>query len=670
MFHWLKRAASSIANASPGKLRLYADAADNLFKTRDEAGVVRVLGDGITTIALVSTVGRVKTYRITRQSGETFDYTVTDGQDGAVTAFNGRTGNITPQQADYDAFFLTQAEGDAAYQPLDSDLSAIAALATTPYGRNQLTYAGSAAATAALDLATSTLKGLFSPSQFSIFAGFFGQSIYFVTGLVDGSDGATVSGAQATANRQAIQAQIDAASSAVSKKPGGIVMLPPGTFHIDTTLTISTSAVVLAGSGGLSNTDIGSQTGRGTTLFWNSGVSAAGVAMVDVISPTGSSNPAVKRAGVRDLSLQCAGGADIGLRVRSIHFGRFENLYIVNPQSIAMLTECLVTGTQLGEAADVTKSTFDNISVRLLESPATARGFVLDGASNANTSNSTFRNLAALCTAQQIALDVRNTDSNSFYDIRINQTASGTVQPVRIRGGSAVGLEARGNVFFYLAAGGSSAGTRGVYSEGTEIGGVTAPAKNNAIFGYSIENGEPFPVIGTGSTLRVEPVGGTSLLQFNDAYKAVGTAVTAATDTDLVSVIVNGNAAQPGTTFTFSERVLETNGTTASTLNLYLKVNGTKVLTAAIALGTAAQTNRPVRFDGEIVFKSIGATGSYLAVAESSLNSAAGATISTAAAGTAINTTAAVTLTLGVALSATVAGVSYTPLTAHITKAV
>lgn len=44
-----------------------------------------------------------------------------------------------------DSFFLTPAEGNAAYQPLDSDLTAIAALSTTSYGRGLLALANQAA---------------------------------------------------------------------------------------------------------------------------------------------------------------------------------------------------------------------------------------------------------------------------------------------------------------------------------------------------------------------------------------------------------------------------------------------------------------------------------------------------------------------------------------------
>ena len=45
----------------------------------------------------------------------------------------------------FDSLYLTPAEGDAAYQPLDADLTAIAALATDAFGRSVLTQATAAA---------------------------------------------------------------------------------------------------------------------------------------------------------------------------------------------------------------------------------------------------------------------------------------------------------------------------------------------------------------------------------------------------------------------------------------------------------------------------------------------------------------------------------------------
>jgi hypothetical protein len=59
-----------------------------------------------------------------------------------------------------DAAFLTSSTAASTYQPLDADLTSIAALTTTTYGRSQLTLADAAADTAQLNVFNSTLKGL------------------------------------------------------------------------------------------------------------------------------------------------------------------------------------------------------------------------------------------------------------------------------------------------------------------------------------------------------------------------------------------------------------------------------------------------------------------------------------------------------------------------------
>jgi hypothetical protein len=60
---------------------------------------------------------------------------------GSVTSVFGRTGAVTALAADYSAF----------YQPLDSDLTAIAALITTPFGRSLLTYSDATSLRAGID---------------------------------------------------------------------------------------------------------------------------------------------------------------------------------------------------------------------------------------------------------------------------------------------------------------------------------------------------------------------------------------------------------------------------------------------------------------------------------------------------------------------------------------
>lgn len=58
--------------------------------------------------------------------------------------------------SELDTYFLTPAEGDAAYQPLDSDLTAIAALTTTSFGRGYLTLSDASASRTYLSLVPGT----------------------------------------------------------------------------------------------------------------------------------------------------------------------------------------------------------------------------------------------------------------------------------------------------------------------------------------------------------------------------------------------------------------------------------------------------------------------------------------------------------------------------------
>lgn len=66
------------------------------------------------------------------------------------------TGNAAALAAAVDSFFLTPAEGNAAYQPLDADLTAIAALTTTSYGRSLLEAANASALRTAAGLVIGT----------------------------------------------------------------------------------------------------------------------------------------------------------------------------------------------------------------------------------------------------------------------------------------------------------------------------------------------------------------------------------------------------------------------------------------------------------------------------------------------------------------------------------
>ena len=87
-----------------------ADDSTDLLVTSDMAiGFKGDTGNGIQSITLLSTVGLVKTYRITYTNGTTYDYTVTDGAGGG--------GGI-----DLSAY-LTELEAQGLYQPIGNYLT-------------------------------------------------------------------------------------------------------------------------------------------------------------------------------------------------------------------------------------------------------------------------------------------------------------------------------------------------------------------------------------------------------------------------------------------------------------------------------------------------------------------------------------------------------------------
>lgn len=147
MLHWLKHAASSIANAAPGKVRLFVDDSDGLYKQKDEAGALRVLGNGIKQILKTGTAGLVDTYTITLDDNGTRTFTVTNGDDGrsivsiARTNGNGAPGTTDTYTITYSEAPLTStfqvyngADGQQYTDEMAQDAAALMLTAATHFG--------------------------------------------------------------------------------------------------------------------------------------------------------------------------------------------------------------------------------------------------------------------------------------------------------------------------------------------------------------------------------------------------------------------------------------------------------------------------------------------------------------------------------------------------------
>ena len=86
-----------------------------------ETGPVGPTGNGISGITLISTVGKVKTYRITFTDGSTYDYTVTDGADGTGAGDMTKAVYDTDDDGFVDAVEDTLNPGTGIEFSLDSD---------------------------------------------------------------------------------------------------------------------------------------------------------------------------------------------------------------------------------------------------------------------------------------------------------------------------------------------------------------------------------------------------------------------------------------------------------------------------------------------------------------------------------------------------------------------
>ena len=146
--------------------------------------------------------------------------------------------------------YLTAAEGSAAYQPLNANLTSLAGVTNTAFGRNQLTYNDAAAATAALDTATSAVKGLIAAAD----QAWLTAARNGIFNVRDAAYGASGGGAlnDAPAINAAIAAAVAflAGASGAAGQRGAVVYFPPGIYRIDSALTSpNADGIVFLGAG-------------------------------------------------------------------------------------------------------------------------------------------------------------------------------------------------------------------------------------------------------------------------------------------------------------------------------------------------------------------------------------------------------------------------------------
>ena len=296
----------------------------------------------------------------------------------------------------------------------------------------------------------------------------------------------------------AIQAGIDYLESL----NGGVLYFPQGTYRITSTLTSNNHGVMLKGEG------------EGNYYSTLSTVTLSTPATT--IKCEGFVTPAIHftctegqykkvGGGVEAIFIDCGSGtgfATYGILVTSRDKLTVRNVTIFNATAAAVRTECysgLLASAVSGY--DVQNCLFENVSSAIDSANTTARGLQLTGgqgnggAGQGNTSFNTFINTRWASADTVPAVEIGNTDNNTFVALRAN--GGGAESPITV-----------GAIEFLSAEQTGTGAARYNNINGCEaVGGVLARAATNGttssfrnnIYGYNISNGGGAPVIQSGS---------------------------------------------------------------------------------------------------------------------------------------------------------------------------
>jgi hypothetical protein len=293
-------------------------------------------------------------------------------------------------------------------------------------------------------------------------------------------------------------ATINAAIAAAAAAGGGDVLLPTGVIDIDATLDVTTSNVRLVGVGADTSHGAGTNMTQKTVLRWTG---ASGATMVRIRTPYGAT--AQRRYGQGMIGIELNGNslAAIGLELDSIAFGQFENVHVRHCTSTQYNLTCGITGTDgpAGEALDLQMCSFSRMSFDTRNTgftATTAKGWVLTGSTNANTSGNRFELLTGIYSSGT-AYDIPRADNNVFIRCSAFRAGgSGTVYTWDLTGHDSAfpGLGAYANLFIQCGWD-ATFGFRMTASNGAD----SATLRVNMVIAYDEANGGGPPVVGGNS---------------------------------------------------------------------------------------------------------------------------------------------------------------------------
>lgn len=278
---------------------------------------------------------------------------------------------------------------------------------------------------------------------------------------------------------------------------GGDILLPTGVIRTTATLDVTTSNVRLIGRGGDTSHGAGTAFTQKTVLKWTG---SAGGTMLKMRTPYGVTAQRRYGMGLTNVELNGNSLAAIGVELDSIAYGEFSNVHVRHCTTAQYKLKTGVTGTDgpAGEALDLqlckfSRMTFDARNTSYVAT--SAKGWIIDGSTNANVSGNVFELLNGIYSSGT-AYDLIRADNNVFIRCSAFRSGgSGTIYTWTLTGSeSSTGTGSYGNTFIQI---GWDA-TYG-FSFGASNGADSINTRVNTILGYDEANGGGAPEVGANS---------------------------------------------------------------------------------------------------------------------------------------------------------------------------
>lgn len=294
-------------------------------------------------------------------------------------------------------------------------------------------------------------------------------------------------------------AGINAALLHVASRGGGQIILPPGTIRIGSTLDVLYSNIVLIGQGCDTSHGAGTNFNQKTLIKWTG---PAGGTMIKFRTPYGPTTQRRVGMGLANVELTGESLANIGMECDSIALSTFKNIHVRHCTTTQYNFKCGVSGTDgpSGEALDLQLCNFSQMSFDARNTSynsTTAKGWVIDGSTNANVSGNIFELLNGVYSGGT-AYQLIRADNNVFTRCSgFRSSGSDEVYTWDLTGSnSASGLGSYGNTFTQI-------GWNATYGfrMGTSVETDSINTRVNTVLGYDEANGGGPPVVGGNSRI-------------------------------------------------------------------------------------------------------------------------------------------------------------------------